>query len=429
MESYRVLYDSFFISFETWLLIIFAGNSLLCKTYAGVVYSSLLSLQIVRRILFGKLGPASLLLSLVLDVSVTGVFYSGTFRKKVFLIVVFYSINFIFDSAAFLITNVFYSNCTQMHFNRNQLLPVATIISKLMVLSVVLLIKESLKTGNNLKEWLKYLPTPVFTIVALVWGSPFTNDLNNGDIVKLLVMICIFGLLSNIYLIIYIQRTNEKAKLEHLLYMQKESERLSKDHYIELRQAYRHIDRLAHDIKHHLDYLESAADSDNVRNYIQNLKNRSFSQLLSFTANFDIDVILHTKNNELRDKGMILTVNHILPPKIEWLDPVDVSIILGNGLTNAMEACECCNGNEISVSFRYDDDWLLISIENPTIGYPVQKKNGIGIVSTKKGNHHGIGMENIAASIERYDGMMKYTVRDGKFILDILLQKIKESDG
>jgi len=264
MGSYRLLYDSFFISLETWLLIIFAENSLLCKARSSIVYSILLSLQITRRVVFGKLGSASLLLSLALDVLVIGTLYSGKFRKKLFLIIVFYSINFIFDSAAFLITNFFCSVVAQMYFN-NDLFLIETIISKTMVLSAVLLIKDTLKTGNRLREWLKYLPTPVFTIIALVWGSPFTNDADNDDIAKLLIIICVFGFLSNVYLIIHIHRMNEKAVLEYMLKMQKESERLSKEHYIELRNAYSQIDQLAHDIKHHMNYLEYAADLDSVR--------------------------------------------------------------------------------------------------------------------------------------------------------------------
>jgi len=257
----------------------------------------------------------------------------------------------------------------------------------------------------------------------LVWRSP--DELMEGNTSNLsFFIICVFGILLNIIMIVVFQRGNKKIQLEYRIQVLEDNRKLSKAHFMELREAYRKIERMAHDMKQHLNYLEAAPDIERVQSYIFKLKEKSFSHVLRFTGNFDIDVILNSKHHEAEKEKIILRVSETaLPPVIDWLDPVDINIILGNALSNAIEACIIAEGNEINIALKYGDGWLKITITNPSVEPIGSKRNGAGLITTKAGGLHGLGMESMAAAAENYDGLMRYKYENGVFTMDILLQR------
>ena len=125
------------------------------------------------------------------------------------------------------------------------------------------------------------------------------------------------------------------------------------------------------------------------------------------------------------EKGIKFEVKDtVLPANISWLDPVDISTILGNALSNSIEACEnVVNNTYINISFRYDESWLKITVSNTASAIPDKKKTGAGLISAKSESGHGIGIKSMAASAELYDGLIKYKYENGEFILEILLQR------
>lgn len=86
----------------------------------------------------------------------------------------------------------------------------------------------------------------------------------------------------------------------------------------------------------------------------------------------------------------------------------DLCIVLGNALENAIEACEkLSNSNArcISVEVRNTNGQLLIKVENSYNG--CLKMKGNSFLSTKSGEFHGIGIQNIKKVVESYNGFVK----------------------
>jgi len=400
-------------------------SSLLTRRYNFIlIFIVVTAVQIARKIFYGDIGAASLIISASLDMAIIHICYLGNIRKELFINAAFYALSFITEAVTIVILTLPYLLLKNPVDIDGISTPIA-LFTKTLLLSVVLLLKNTLKMNSSLMDSLKFLPVPVFIIIAWAWGAKYAGYIYDTDKAILLIVMCVFSVICAVYLALVIKRSNEKAQLQYRLEMLEESKKQSAAHYYELQAAYRQIERTAHDIKHHLDYIESAPDLESAINYAKKLKERSYSHIFRFTGNIDIDTVINAKNNEMLEKGIILNVNDILPTSIDWLDAVDVSIILGNGLSNAIEACEHCNGKVITISFRFDDDWLVISIENPTDNTPDKKNSGIGILSSKKTAGHGLGLESMADSVERYDGTMKYEVKGNMFRLDILLQAKK----
>jgi len=169
--------------------------------------------------------------------------------------------------------------------------------------------------------------------------------------------------------------------------------------------------------------LASSASIEDVREYTARILSLSaFS--LQITGNHDVDSILYPKQQKAQEKGIGFNANGILPPKIDWIDPVDIVTIIGNGLANAIGACEKIDTQEkeINVGFRLDRH-LDIRIDNPFVEAPVMKKSG-WFQSTKKELGHGFGMESIQEAVDRYHGYMETVIENGIFSIRITLQHI-----
>ena len=103
------------------------------------------------------------------------------------------------------------------------------------------------------------------------------------------------------------------------------------------------------------------------------------------------------------------------------INPLDLCIIFGNALDNAIDACAKCKNDEekiINIHSSLTNGFLFIKIENP-IATDVKITNN-SITTTKKDkNSHGIGLQSIRTSIQKYYGEMKLSQLNGIFCLEI----------
>ena len=104
---------------------------------------------------------------------------------------------------------------------------------------------------------------------------------------------------------------------------------------------------------------------------------------------------------------------------IDFIEPLDISTIFGNGIDNAMEACEKLPREErvITVKAGKVRDFVSILIENNCSDEVHTDGN-----TTKSDKFlHGFGISNMKKAAEKYGGTCTTTQEDGKFILKILL--------
>lgn len=419
MLTIELAYDCSIIAAETCLLVLFVWKSLDRKLHPVCIALLLIALQCVRRILIIESGFLSVLLSYGFDFITISLCFAGKIKKKVFLLTLFYAYLFIFDIAAILLVSSAVNFVSVSAVDMDLLHLPSTIVSRLILLGIILLVGKTLKSENGVYEWIRFMPVPVLTVLAISWLQPLSYETSDKNITWMFTAICIFSLLANIFSFVYIKSKNDKMQLDYRLKITEEHKRLRKAHIQELQSAYRLIERANHNLKNHLTYIANAPDLESVHKYVQEIINRTTPKIFELTGNFDIDTILNAKRHEAN--GIEMKVCGTLPAHIDWLDPVDVSILLGNALDNAIDACAECGFKVFSVKFVYDR-FFIISIENPTCNKPVKKKCGAGLQSTK-GKNRGIGMESMESVAARYDGHMEYRVENNLFHLDIMLQQ------
>ena len=259
------------------------------------------------------------------------------------------------------------------------------------------------------------------------------------------------------------------------------------EHIAAAEQHYRDMQSLRHDMAGHLMTLEelyAAGRHEAARQYAQTLRDKTRDTLpLLQSGNPVTDVILSEKKREMEQKGIAFDCAFHYPARrqaahgekqqptqpesaqtphgaekqptqqertqaphgageqstqderqraaremrvTEPVNTFDISVILNNGLNNAMEAAEQIKNAHVSLSSRLIGKMFLMEIVNDCAGQcRIDPATGLP-PSTKQGEGHGYGLLNIRSVAHKYLGDMEAGTeeRGGRtcFVLRVMLQ-------
>ena len=212
----------------------------------------------------------------------------------------------------------------------------------------------------------------------------------------------------------------------------------------EQKQSRNAMESLRHDMKNHIYALKvmcNKAMQDGQGNLVEDID----EYLCSIGTNYNIvknevnsgnvllDAILNMKINYATSKGIAADADVTVPKDWQY-DCLDMVIILGNLLDNAIEACEQLyeeKDRKLHIELRYDKGNLFLFLENTysggidgTDGF--SRKNQFPKTTKKEKQMHGIGMKNIAKVVNKYDGVMHWKAEHEMFYTEVLLYGIPE---
>lgn len=142
----------------------------------------------------------------------------------------------------------------------------------------------------------------------------------------------------------------------------------------------------------------------------------SKAQIVKYTNISSVDVLINAKISEMKSKGITGSCNAILNGQIT-IDSMDLCVIIGNILDNAIEACEKVDKvkRTVELSINTKANYLAIKSTNPTVTQKVTK-------TTKSDKLlHGYGLGNIKAIVDKYDGSMNFGVEKEIFVIALML--------
>ena len=198
----------------------------------------------------------------------------------------------------------------------------------------------------------------------------------------------------------------------------------------EREETFSNIRKIKHDMNNYLICLDNYLEQGNLgkaRSYINYmLMGKDDIQPADYninTGNSVVDVLLHYKVNLIK-KYHITLETHIEIPNELKIDDIDICIIVGNCLDNAIEALKELNGNyskRIHIDIIYRKGALMIKIKNPFVGERKKDLKG-NYISTKADNeNHGIGLYSVKKVIEKYNGLITFQEVDSEFEVQIFL--------
>lgn len=195
-------------------------------------------------------------------------------------------------------------------------------------------------------------------------------------------------------------------------------------HCGEVENIYRQMRGWRHDYHNHIQAMKACLalnQTDRLRAYLGALDDdlQSVDTILK-TGNVMIDAILNSKLSLARSKKIAVNAKAMVPKDIATSE-VDLCVILGNLLDNAIEACEKLDeaSRFIRVYVGTHKEMLYVSVSNAA-GNGVRKFGG-RYLSTKDSPTHGFGLIRIDRLAQKYGGFVDRQNEKGVFATEVML--------
>ena len=196
-------------------------------------------------------------------------------------------------------------------------------------------------------------------------------------------------------------------------------------HCAEVENIYRQMRGWRHDYHNHIQVMKAYhafGQSGELGGYLDKLDADlvSVDRVLK-TGNVMVDAILNSKLSLARAKDISVNAKAFVPETLT-VQNIDLCVMIGNLLDNAIEACARLPDKEdrfIRVYIGKHKELFYISITN-AVGGGV-KKQGLRYLTTKRQANHGFGLVRIDKIIEKYSGFVDRQHELGVFATEIML--------
>ena len=269
----------------------------------------------------------------------------------------------------------------------------------------------------------------IFGLHALQWCSiELKKDYNEIALTQfqsyltfiVFAFLCIFVLL---YILLFIIGSIHQR---NLLYRQeKELYQMEQSHYQSLHKTYQLLRIWKHDYKNHLQTISqllSDQDTAAAADYIHQLLD-DFSQTATIvdTGNAALDAIVSLKKYEAENMNIRFDYKLFLPEASRIpLTDVAFSSLLGNILTNAIEASGKTEDPFIRLEIKTVKASLLIAVENSSTGQ-YRYDSSRRFISTKREGDHGIGLQRIQDIVKDANGIYEAKALPDTFCTTVIL--------
>ncbi len=196
-------------------------------------------------------------------------------------------------------------------------------------------------------------------------------------------------------------------------------------HYEELAENNMELHRFKHDYKNVLIGAQELLASGNsigalelLKKYGEELLTSEKSKFYFNTGNGIVDALLSDKQNYAKAANSKIVFTGAVP--FEGIDVVDLCVIFGNAIDNAIEACELLDyvESKIEIFSDYNCGFWFLRVKNP-----VKKDiiiNGNYIKTSKSDTiNHGFGIYSLKHTVNKYDGEIKFNCSNQFFIMEL----------
>lgn len=351
---------------------------------------------------------------------VSGYYYRTSIKKRIFLPVFTWALWSAIETITFNSITLLFNITASEAMNIPGYLVLGIIISKSIqfIVSYVVYVKKIFRNIELGKVyWIVFLI--LFFIATCVSYLIFwTLDQINDPNYNLIAMFCTLGLYISTFLAFYLYARSQRQN--QIIRYQEQAEQQMRSqikHMDELVLKQNELRALRHDMNGHLIVLKryfDTRDYENGSHYIETLGEQFQQTTPSLnTGNNALDAILSAKHSLAESKGIAfhtsITIQKDLP-----IAPEDCSVIFGNALDNAIEACERLPADaEKSINLFLQQDATSILCKITNTASPNTEKTFLTSKADKV--NHGFGMKNIKEALEKYPSLYNFKQQENQF--------------
>lgn len=293
-------------------------------------------------------------------------------------------------------------------------------------------VKDALKI-NDKKMWQHFWKIPLFPIMLGMLYC-FTNDVYAYATWQFMVSryLMLLGTCYVSYVTLKVlEISRSRTQLEYALKYADQNLLAQKKQYNTLAAHMDETRKARHDLRQHLTVVQSYLDQDDkigLTKYIKSYQNNlPFDIIEYFCANDVVNAIVNYYATQARNIGINFTAN-VMYPNNCLVSDIDITVLLGNLLENAVEACKRELSDQTFIKLRMKQRGqatLFILIDN-TCRTPISFEKGTPLSSKREGM--GIGILSIRDIAARYNGTVQFEQQNGVFYASVRLTLMQSKD-
>ena len=252
-----------------------------------------------------------------------------------------------------------------------------------------------------------------FLLINIIYDNAIHISLSDQPLFMIVDMICCMALLGLLHSL-------NKAVLDEKVFRQ--ALRDQQNHYNTLAASIEAVNRKSHDLKYQLAAMKNLAEGaerDQLMAQIQH--DVTIYENMARTGNAALD-------NTIAERAMLCEAKKIRfyymvdGTTLQFMDPVDIYVLFGNLLDNAIECVEQYTQPDkriIVLNGSIRNGILVIRIEN-ICENTVTIRNGLPMTSKQDTFSHGIGTRSALYIVKKYNGHITYRQEEQMFLVDIV---------
>ncbi|GHV45505.1 hypothetical protein FACS1894204_04810 [Synergistales bacterium] len=263
----------------------------------------------------------------------------------------------------------------------------------------------------------------------------------------LLLFLFDLGLIGGRWIKEYIATAREKDRLETEMGFMSMMLGARREQYARLMESSRQTAAARHDLRHQLAVIRGYSDAGDWRGlnvFIDQIAENVKPIPSPICENFAVSAVAGHYLSAARENGVSLEARLDIPQTAGCVNDLDLCVIVGNLLENAVEAClraggvapETIAGASKSPGFirflgRAQNDTLALVVENSFDG--LWQKSGDSYLSMKRRNvsgpaanarppQLGVGISSVREICNKYNGLLKFDVEENVWCASVVLE-------
>ena len=255
----------------------------------------------------------------------------------------------------------------------------------------------------------------------------FTLDqMANGLSVVVLALLYVDVLL---YYLSFMQSVKERnGKIEQIQIQQQYMVQLQ--HYQDINTLYKKLREMRHDANNQILYVEQMLREkqyDSLEEYFTQVKETlSPAMEMADYGNELINAILWSKCEIAKREGLFMEIQVMVPPSIP-VKGYHICSLLGNLIDNAIEGSRGVKAPRIHITIQMKQSYLYCCVRN-RVDRDVLRDNPNLFTTKEDASNHGFGIWTVKKIVEKYHGMVDFSVREGEFLATAMLLCQKGKD-
>jgi sensor histidine kinase YesM len=360
-------------------------------------------------------------------------FCQGTWRGKIFFSVLFVVIHIILETIIVCMISLSYGEDVLEKMEGLGFTYIDTTVEFVLFLIIMLLqqyrIKKKSENTVYWKDWVVISGVLILSIaIVVVIGNNVLKKTRLQGF-YMIVLTFVFFVDIALFYVFYMISKERSMEQERLIY--EKQQMYYQSYYDTTKRIQEEIREFRHEIKNYKMLLKKYTEqnmTDEAQHCISQVEN-DMEKVEVDTGNFAIDSILNEKFQLCKEKSILLKKEVWIPENFR-INEVDILIVLGNLLDNAIEATEKTDKSKpIEAYIKYDAPNLLLHIMNPYSGTLPESSiehNHIKWKTSKENKQeHGIGLTNVQKVLDKYNGYMNITTDANLFDVKAVMYQIE----